>query len=86
MPPFPFTGEMRFRELSSYMQVPRRTLYLLGANRADTGFPAYRVGREWRAEPGQVLEWLIESYKRGETMVTIMQRIKNQAAAQKILP
>ena len=83
--PLSFAREMRFPELSSYTQVPRRTLYLLAANRADTGFPAYRVGREWRAELGQVLEWLIESYKRGETMVTIMQRIKNQAAAQKIL-
>ncbi len=56
---------VKFKELSNYMDVPLKTLYLLAANRDATGFPAFRVGREWRASIDEVLQWLLECHARG---------------------
>ena len=70
---------MTLLELSEYMGVPRRILYILAANRSATGFPAYRNGREWRAELGEVIQWLVEKHERGEDLSFVTQRLKREA-------
>lgn len=69
---------MNFRELAEFTRVPRRTLYVLAANQSETGFPAYRTGREWRADLSEVMEWLIERNRRGEDMGLVARRLRRK--------
>jgi len=73
-----FRRIMTFRQLSEYMRVPREILYVLAANQSETGFPAYRAGREWRADLGEVIDWLIEKQARGEDLTFVTQRLKRE--------
>jgi hypothetical protein len=73
-----FRRIMTFRQLSEYMKVPRETLYVLAANQPETGFPAFRAGREWRAELGEVIAWLIEKQARGEDLTFVTLRLKRE--------
>jgi hypothetical protein len=73
-----FRRVMTFRQLSEYTRVPRETLYVLAANQSETGFPAYRAGREWRVELGKVIDWLIEKQARGEDLTFVTQRLKRE--------
>ena len=66
---------MTIPELAEYLQVPQNTLYRLAKARRDRGFPAFKIGRNWRVNLEQVEEWLLLAWENGQGSSAIVPKV-----------
>lgn len=62
---------MSIPELAEYLQVSKSKLYRLVKAKQTTGFPALKVGRNWRVDLNQCQDWMLETLEKSDSRLTL---------------
>jgi hypothetical protein len=78
---------LNMRQLSRYLSIPEKELYVIADSRDETGFPVCKVRGRWQADAVQVEDWLLQCFERGDRPLKALRsrRATSQGSKKKTL-